>query len=323
MPRIVTLLTLLLLAVGFNPVAAQTAWPTKPVKFFVAGAPGSAPDIVGRLIAAKLAETWGQPTIIDNRAGGAGNLGTQAAVLAGPDGGHNLLFGQAAPMAMNQYLFKEMPFDVEKDFLPIVSLGISPMMIAVNADVPAKTLPELIALAKAQPGKLSFGTSSSKNIPHLTGEMLANMAGIKLLHVPYRAGTQAAQETISGLTQIYVDGVPPMSGHRASGRLRVLAVSSARRLPNFPDIPAVAETLPGFEMNGWFAVMAMVGTPPGVIARVNRDINAVVKDKDIAERLLGFGMYEPGGTPEQLAAFLASERKNYAKAVGVAGITPE
>lgn len=322
MRRIATLFALAL-TLGGVPAAAQTAWPVKPVKFFVAGAAGSAPDIIARLVGDKLGHMWGQQVIVENKPGAAGNLGTQAAVQAGADDGHNLLFGQAAPLAMNQYLFKSLPFDVARDFVPVVGLGISPMMIAVNPDLPVKTLPELVALAKAQPGKLAFGTSSSKNIPHLTGEMLANLGGVQMLHVAYRAGTQAAQDTLGGRTQIYIDGVPPMAALMEGNRLRILAVSAARRLPNFPDIPAAAETLPGFEMNGWFAIMAMTGTPSAVVAKVNADVNAVVKQPDIAARLLSLGMYDAGGTPEQLAAFLASEQRNFARALKVAGIEAE
>jgi tripartite-type tricarboxylate transporter receptor subunit TctC len=186
-----------------------------------------------------------------------------------------------------------------------------------------KSVPELIAFAKANPGKVNFGTSSSKNVPHLAGEMLANMAGVKLVHVPYKSNAQAAAETLAGLTQIYIDGIPPMSVHMQAGRLRVIAVSSARRLSNFPEIPAVAETLPGFEFVGWFAILAPAGTPAQVVARVNTDVNAVVKLPEVANRLLGFGIYEPGGTPEQLAKFLRAERDNYARAVKAAGIEPE
>jgi tripartite-type tricarboxylate transporter receptor subunit TctC len=304
------------------PVALAQAWPSKPVKFFVAGAAGSAPDIIARLIGDGLTKIWGQQVIVDNRPGAAGNVGTAAAAKA-PADGYNILFGQAAPLALNQHTFKSLDFDPERDFVPIVSLGISPMMIAVNNDLPAKDIRDLIALAKAQPGKLNFGTSSQRNIPHLTGELLNSMGAIRLTHVPYKSNAQAAAETTTGLTQVYIDGVPPMVSHMKAGRVRVIAVSSAKRLPNFPDIPAVSETLPGFEFNGWFAILAPTGTPADVVRKVNTDVNTVVKQPDTAARLLGFGMYEPGGTPEDLAKFLRAERENYAKAVRAAKIEPE
>lgn len=310
------------LALLVSTAAAAQPWPAKPVRFFVAGNAGSAPDIIARLIGERLAQIWGEQVIVDNRVGAAGNVGTAAAAKA-PADGYNILFGQAAPLALNQYTFKSLDFDPEKDFVPVVNVGLSPMMIAVNNDFPAKTVAELIAIAKERPGKVNFGTSSQRNVPHLTGELLANMAGIKLTHVPYKSNAQAAAEAASGLTQIYIDGIPPMMAHIKAGRLRALAVSSARRLPNFPDLPAVAETLPGFEFNGWFAILAPAGTPAEIVARINKDANTVLRDPEMAKRLLGFGIYDPGGTPEDLAKFMQSERANYLKAVRAAGIQPE
>ena len=318
MGRIVTALALFFMAA----CSQAQSWPLKPVKFFVGGAAGSAPDIVARLIGERLTRIWGQQVIVDNRVGAAGNLGTAAAAKA-PADGYNILFGQAAPLALNQQTFKTLPFDPERDFVPVVSVGLSPMIIAVNNDLSVRTLADLIALARAQPGKVNFGTSSSKNVPHLTGELLASLAGIRLVHVPYKSNAQAAAETMSGMTQVYIDGIPPMRAHMSAGRLRVIAVSSAKRLPNFPDIPTIAETLPGFEFNGWFAILAPAGTPPEVVATINRDTNTVLKMPEIAARLLGFGIYDPGGTPEELARFVRSERANYAKAVKAAGIKPE
>ena len=302
--------------------AHAQSWPDKPVKFYVAGAAGSAPDIIARLIGEGLTKIWGEQVIVENRPGAAGNVGTEAAAKAPADGYH-VLFGQAAPLALNQFTFKSLPFDPEKDFVPVVAVGLSPMMIAVNKELSVKNIADLIALAKAQPGKVNFGTSSQRNIPHLTGELLAGQAGVRLVHVPYKSNAQAAAETASGLIQAYIDGIPPMRAHMKADRLRVIAVSSAKRLPNFPDIPAVAETLPGFTFNGWFAILVPTGTPPEIIAKLNKDANTVLRAPQMLERLLGFGIYDPGGTPEELAKFIASERENYAKAVKAAGIRPE
>jgi len=311
-----------LLAFLICTLAAAQEWPSKPVKFYVAGAAGSAPDIIARLIGDNLSKMWNQQVIVDNRPGAAGNLGTAAAAKA-PADGYNILFGQAAPLALNQHTFASLPFDPEKDFVPVVAIGLSPMMVAVNNDLPVKNLADLIALAKKQPGKVNFGTSSQRNIPHLTGEMLAAQAGIKLQHVPYKSNSQAAAETASGLTQVYIDGIPPMRAHMQAGRLRVIAVSSAKRLANFPDIPAVAETIPGFQFGGWFAILAPTGTPKEVIARINKDVNTVIASPAMSERQLGFGVYGGGGSPEELGEFLRRERQNYGKAVKAAGIQPE
>ena len=303
-------------------MAAAQEWPSRPVRFYVAGAAGSAPDIVARLIGEQLSKIWGQQVIVDNRPGAAGNVGTAAAAKAPADGYH-ILFGQAAPLALNPHTFKSLPFDPEKDFVPVVAVGLSPMMIAVNNDLPARNVADLIALARAQPGQINFGTSSQRNIPHLTGEMLAGMAGVKLTHVPYKSNAQAAAETSTGLTQVYIDGIPPMRAHMQAGRLRAIAVTSAKRLPNFPEIPTVAETLPGFEFGGWFAILAPAGTPAHAVARINKDANAVLASPAIGERQVGFGIYGGGGTPEDLARFLRQERQSYARAVKAAGIEPE
>jgi tripartite-type tricarboxylate transporter receptor subunit TctC len=302
--------------------AHAESWPDKPVRFYVAGAAGSAPDIIARLIGDGLTKIWGDQVIVENRPGAAGNVGTEAAAKAPADGYH-ILFGQAAPLALNQFTFKSLPFDPEKDFVPVVAVGLSPMMIAVNKELPVKSVADLIALAKAQPGKVNFGTSSQRNIPHLTGELLAGQAGVRLVHVPYKSNAQAAAETASGLTQVYIDGIPPMRAHMKADRLRVIAVSSAKRLPNFPDIAAVSETLPGFTFNGWFAILAPTGTPSEIVAKLNKDANTVLREPKMVERLLGFGIYDPGGTPEELGKFIASERENYARAVKAAGIQPE
>lgn len=302
--------------------AHPQAWPSKPVKWFVAGSAGSAPDIAARLVAERLGPMWGQQVLIDNRPSAGGIVGTAAAAQAEPDG-HNLLLAQAAPVVSSQFLFRTLPYNPEKDLVPIVNLGISPMMLVVNNAVKANTLAELVALARAEPGKLSFGTPGSKNIPHMTGAVLAQMTGIQLLHVPYKTTPQAASETIEGITQIYINGVPPILPLLAGGRLRVLAVSSIRRLPNFPDVPSISEVAPGFSMVGWFGLMAPARTPSEVIARVNRDANTVLRVPAVAERMLQMGLYDSGGTVEEFGQFIAAERLRWASAVKAARIEPE
>lgn len=306
---------------GAVPAHAQS-WPSKPVKWFVAASAGSAPDIVARVIADKLTPLWGQQIIIDNRPSAGGIVGTAAAAQAEPDG-YNLLFAQAAPIVSSQYLFKSLPYDPHKDLVPIVSLGISPMMLAVHPDVKANTLVELIALAKAQAGKLSFGTPGSRNIPHMTGELLASMTLVQWVHVPYKTTPQAAADAMAGVTQVYINGIPPMAPFLNNGKLRVLAVSSPKRLPNYPDIPAMSEVASGFTMVGWFGLMAPARTAGDTIARINRDANSVVRDPKVAARLLQLGMYDPGGTPESFGSFIAEERARWSKAVKAARLEPE
>lgn len=312
----------MLAMLGAGTVHAQLAWPNKPVRWILAASAGSAPDIVARLIADKLTPLWGQQIVVDNRPSAGGIVGTAAAAQAEPDG-YNLLFAQAAPIVSSQYLFKNLQYDPEKDLVPIVSLGLSPMMLAINPDVKANTLSELIAIAKAQPGKLSFGTPGSRNVPHMTGELLASMTGVRWVHVPYKTTPQSAADAMAGVTQVYINGIPPMAPFLKNGKLRVLAVSSPKRLPNYPDIPAIAEVAPGFTMVGWFGLMAPTRTSAEVIAKVNRDANAVVSDPQIAARLLQLGMYDPGGTPEAFGRFIAEERARWSQAVKAAGLEPE
>lgn len=314
-----------LIALALAPAAdvnAQAAWPNRPVRFYVAAAPGAAPDIIARLIADRLSAAVGQQVLIDNRPGGSGNIGTFAGAKAAPDG-YNILFAQAAPIVMNQFLFKSLSYDPEKDLVPIVSLGISPMMIAVNPDLPVNTLPELVELARKEPGKFAFATPGSKNIPHLTGVLFAQRAGIDLFHVQYKTSPQASTDTIAGRTQIYIDGIPPMTAHLKSGRLRILAVSSPERLHNFGGLPTVADLLSGFSMVGWFALMAPAGTPDEVVRRLTAEVNTIVKIPEIATRLTAFGMYNSGGTTEALAQFLRSERVKWAETLKAARIEPE
>ena len=303
-------------------IAQAQAWPVKPVKWYLAASAGSAPDIVARLIADRLVPMWGQQIIIDNRPGAGGNAGTAAGANA-PADGYNLLFAQAAPIVSSQFLFKDMPFNPEKQLVPIINLGVSPMMLAVNPALKANSLAELVALAKAEPGKLNYATPASRNIPHMTGVMFAIMTGIQWQNVPYKTTPQAAGDTMAGITQVYINGVPPIAPMIKSGALRVLGVSSLKRLPNFPDIPAMSEVAPGFMMGGWFGLMAPVGTPAEVITKVNQDTNAVLKNPQVAERMLQLGMYDPGGTPQDFGRFIAEERARWASAVKAAKIEPE
>ena len=321
MKTTISLVSALVLS-GAAALAHSQAWPNKPVKWYLAGAAGGAPDIVARLIADQLTQMWGQQIIIDNRPSAGGNAGTAAAAHANPDG-YNLLFAQAAPIVSSQFLFKNMPFDPEKELVPIVGLGVSPMMLAVNPAVKANSLAELVALAKSEPGKLNYATPVSRNIPHMAGVVFASMTGMRWQHVPYKTSPQAAADTLAGITQAYINGVPTMAPLVKSGRLRVLAVSSLKRLPNFPDIPAMSELAPGFTMVGWFGLMAPTGTASEVIEKVNKDTNAVLKIPTVAERMLQLGMYEPGGTAGEFGRFIAEERVRWAGAVKAAKIEPE
>lgn len=315
------LIRFIALAILASSALAQ-AWPAKPVRWILPSAAGSAPDIIARLLSERLAQSWGQQVIVDNRPGAAGNVAAQAAARA-PADGYTFFFGQASTLAINPYTFKSVGFDADRDFIGVVNIGVSPFMLAVTPQVKAGSVAELIALAKAEPGRLSFATSASRNLSHITGEMIKSAAGIEMVHVPYKGSPQAAQDTIAGQTQLYIDSIPAMAAHIQSGRLRVIGVSAERRVPGFEAIPTVAETLPGFAAVGWFAIVAPAGTPAETVARVNRDVNAVLAAPDIATRMRQFGMFDGGGAPETLDRFMKSERTKWARVIRDARIEPE
>lgn len=306
-------------------VQAQT-WPDKPVKLVVSAAAGSAPDIIARLIGEQLSQIWGKGVVVDNRPGAGGNLGAQAAARSTPDG-YTLWFAHATPVVMNQYLFKNPGFDAPKDFMPIVRVGINPMMIAVNPTVPVKDLKELIALGKSKGGKMSFATSGAKNIPHLVGESLNQMTGANMLNIPYKGSQQAAQDVAGGLAEVYIDALPPMIPWIGSpgtpGRLKPLAVFTNNRLPGFEQIPTAKESGTDLTLQGWMGFMAPMGTPVHVLERVMRDVNAILKSPDIVGRLKLLGTYDLGGTTQDFDVFIKDERRKWERVVRDARIEAE
>ncbi len=303
------------------PVQAQ-AWPDRPVKVFVSTAAGSAPDIVARLITDQLAQLWGKALVVDNRPGAGGNLGAQATAKSVPDG-YTFWFAHATPVVMNQYLFKAPGFDSERDFTPIVRVGVNPMMIAVNPALPVTDLKALVALAKGRSDKLSFATSGSKNIPHLVGEALNQIADLGMIHVPYKGSQQAAQDTASGQTNLYVDAVPPMVPWLQGARLRAVAVTTRARIPGFEQVPTAIESGIDLVMSGWVGFLAPAGTPREVIERVNRDVNTVLAKPEIIARLRTLGTYELGGTQRDFERFITDERRLWERVVQMARIERE
>ena len=302
-------------------VGAQ-AWPDRPVKVYVSTAAGSAPDIVARLITDQLTQMWGKALVVDNRPGAGGNLGAQAAAK-GPADGYTLWFAHATPVVMNQYLFKAPGFDAERDFVRVVRIGLNPMMIAVNPSLPVPDLKALVALAKGRADKLSFATSGSKNIPHLVGETLNQLAGLGMIHVPYKGSQQAAQDTAGGQTNLYIDAVPPMVPWLQGARLRALAVTSRNRLPGFEQLPTATELSIDLVMSGWTGFLAPTGTAREVIERVNRDVNSVLAKPDMVTRMRSLGTYELGGTQKEFETFITQERRLWERVVQMARIERE
>lgn len=322
--RVTSAAALCLCSALLAPLAVHAqAWPDKPVKIFVGAAAGSAPDIIARLIGDQLGQMWGKGTVVENRPGAGGNLGAQAAARSVPDG-HTLWFAHATPVVMNQFLFKNPGFDSEKDFDPVVRVGVNPMVISVNPGVPVKNLKELVAYVKARPGKVSFATSGTKNIPHLVGETLNQVAHIDMLNIPYKGSQQAAVDAIAGRTELYIDAVPPMAPFIGTdGKLRPIAVTTAQRLPGHEDIPTAREQGVELVMQGWLAFLAPAGTPADIVERVARDVNTVLAKPDNVARLRALGTFELGGTTAAFDRFVKEERAKWSHVVQAARIERE
>jgi len=307
----------------FSSICFSQDWPTRPVKFIVSQAPGTSPDITARFIADRLSKAWNQSIVVENRPGGQNVPGSQAAAKSAPDG-YNFFFATTAAIVSNPVTFKALPYDPAKDFVPVAMIAKSPMVIAVNPTVPARTLAELVALDKAQPGKLAAANEGAKTFSGMISLLLNKSAGMQLLQVPYNGVSPAIQDTIAGRTQVVLVSSAAMLPFLKRGDLRPLAVSAGKRVRGLEDVPTLAETYPGLEYVGWFALLAPTGTPPAIIQRANRDMDKVLTDPEVAQRLFDLGLVNEGaGTPESLNEFLRAERERWAKLVKEIGLQPE
>jgi len=311
----------LVLAVLLPLQAHAQEWPTRFVRMIVPGSPGSAPDVMARFMADRLSQKWGQQVVVENQPGAGGNIGVAAATRSAPDG-YTLLFSQATPLTLNQHLFKHIPYDVEKDLDPITFVGDGPMLIAASPKLGVKTIQELIAKAKASGGKLSYATPGVKNVPHLTGELFKSLTGVEMQHVSYRQNSQAVTDTITGVVDLVIDGVPALMPQVIAGNLVALGVTSERKLPGLETLPLVNDTLPGFAISGWFAVLAPKGIPLAVLQRVNRDVQAALDIEELTARMKDLGVYvdRSNRTPEQLTAYMRSQSEMFGKVAAAAKI---
>jgi tripartite-type tricarboxylate transporter receptor subunit TctC len=304
------------------PAVAQS-WPTKPVRLILSQPPGSSPDIVARLIGDGLARLWGQSVVVENRPGGQNAIGAQAAAKSPPDG-YTFYYATTAALVINAYTFKSLPYDPRKDFVPVGMIGESPFVIAVWPDLPAKNLAQFVDYARANPGKVDMATEGTKTFSGMMAEMFAATAGIKLNHVPYSGVTPGIQDTIAGRTQLTVQAVAAMSAHLKRDALRPIAVTSAKRVPGLEQVPALAETYPGFQFVGWHAIVAPAGTPAAIIERVNRDLDRVLREPATVKRLLDLGIVDNGaGTPGQLADFISAEHARWSQLARDLKVVPE
>ena len=303
---------------GCNGVWAQ-AYPAKPIKIVVTFPLGGAPDILARLFGAKMQENWGQPVVVDNRPGAGGNLGADY-VAKSPADGYTLVMGTVGTHAINPSLYSKMPYDPLRDFAPVILVAQTPNLLVVNNSVPAKTVQELVAYARANPGKVNFGSPGIGTSIHVSGELFNTMAGVKTVHVPYKGRQFAIPDLLAGQIQMMFDNMPSALPVAREGKLRALAVTTAKRHPAAPDIPTMSESgLPGFEATSWFAVYAPAGTPADVLTRLNAEMNRVMTLADVKEKLANIGLDVVGGTAEALGAYTRSELAKWAKVVKDSG----
>jgi tripartite-type tricarboxylate transporter receptor subunit TctC len=307
---------------GFAALAAQAqpAWPTKPIRIVVTFTPGGAPDTLARILAEKWA-SLGQPITVDNKPGAGGNIGADFVAKSAPDG-HTLVVGTVGTHAINAALYPNMPYQPQRDFTPVVFLASTPNLLVVNKDVPAKTVPELIELAKKTP--LTFGSSGSGTSIHLSGELFNTMAGVKMQHIPYKGRAAAIPDLLGGRITMIFDNMPSALPLVKSGELRALGVTSATRSAAAPQIPTLAESgLPGFEATSWFALFAPAGLPRDVQMKINAETARVLAMPDVKEKLATLGLDPSPGTPEQLATLVQSEMTKWAKVVKESGAKPD
>ncbi len=299
--------------------SAQAAWPDRPVRIVVPFPPGGSTDIVARFLAETLRERLGQPFLVENRSGAGGNVGTDLVAKSGSDG-HVLVMNPPGPFAINEHLYRAMPFDPARDIAPIALAAAVPIVLMVPTSSPVRSVSELIALAKREPGKLAFGSSSVGGTNHLAGELLRSMAGIDIVHVPYRGAAPAMTDLIAGRLQLYFDNMPGVLPQVREGRVRAIAIAGSRRARALPDLPTIAEAgVPGFEASSWFGLGAAGSTPPALVERITTEIRAAMQDRVLLERIADAGA-EPGTLfGPDFARFVAAEREKWGQVVRASG----
>jgi tripartite-type tricarboxylate transporter receptor subunit TctC len=301
--------------------ASAQAYPTRVVRLFVQVSAGSAPDIIARVIGQWLSERMGQQFVVDNRAGASGNIATEAAIRS-PADGYTLLFAMSAN-AINASLYDNLRFSFMRDTAPVASIARIPLVMEVHPSVPAKTVPEFIAYAKANPGKINMASSGTATPLHVAGELFKMMAGVDLVHVAYRGEPVARPDLLDGRVQTMFGVLPSSLPYIKSGQMRALAVTTAKRLDVLPDVPAMDEFLPGYEASGWYGIVAPKDTPPAIVERLNKEVNAGIADAKTRERLAELGCMVFGGTPVDFGKFVAGETDKWGKVVRAAGIKVE
>ena len=298
---------------------APSAYPSRPVKLVIPFPPGGPLDIVGRAIAQKLTDAWGQSVVVDKRPGAGGNIGADLVAKAAPDG-YTIVMGALSTHAVNPSLYAKMPYDAVADFAPITLVAVTPNVLVVNAALPVNSAKEFIAYAKANSGKLAFGSGSNGSAGHLAGELFKVDTGIDVTHVPYKGGAPAMQALLAGDTQFMFDNLANATPQVKAGKLKALAVTTAQRSKLAPELPTMAEAgLPGFDISTWFGLFAPAGTPKEIIAKWNAEVAKILNSPEMREKLIAQGAEPVPTTPEQFAAFMKSEIPKYAKIIKASG----
>ena len=308
-------------AVALLPLlAAAQAYPNKPIRVIVAVPAGGTPDVVMRMVAPGLSNLLGQQLVVDNRGGAGGLIGAELAAKAPPDG-YTLFWSAPGPLTIQPLLHKQTAYDPLSDFAPVSLVSIGPYLLLTHPSVPVKTVKELIALAKAQPGKLNYSSAGNGSTNHLATELFKNMAGVNITHVPYKGGPQALTDAIGGHVDLTFNSIPPAAPHVKAGRLRLLGISSAKRSPLLPEVPTVSEAgVPGYEWITWFGLLAPARTPKPIVARLNAALVEVVRTPEIKSQFEVLGYITVGSSPEEFATFIRAEAQSHAKAAKLSGV---
>jgi tripartite-type tricarboxylate transporter receptor subunit TctC len=309
-------------ALLFSTVATAQPYPAKPIRIIVPFPPGNTMDIMSRLIGPKMAERMGQQVIVENRPGASGMLGLVLVAKSAPDG-YTLGAGQGGNMAVLPHTSKAVPYDALRDFAPIAVSTTNYLGIVANPDAPFKTVGEMVAYARANPGRLTVATNGEGGFPHLAFEQLRTMANISYTHVPYKGSAAIFTDVIGGQVQAAIDGITPMTPHVKAGRLRLLAVTNKTRVDLWPGIPAAAEDVPGYESGGWFGYVAPARTPREIVAKLNDEINRAMRSPDVSEKLVAAGLIVVTESPEYFADLLKSDFAKYGKLVKDIGFQPQ
>jgi tripartite-type tricarboxylate transporter receptor subunit TctC len=313
---------LLVLALGASALAtgAGAAWPERPLRYIIPSAVGGGPDVAARIIMAEVGKQLGQQIIIDNRPGGSGTIGTEVIARATPDG-HSMGHGNILTMALGRSVLPKLPYDIDRDFRPVVHMYGTPNLLAVTLSLPVNSVQELIGYAKQKPGYLLFASTGSGSSIHVSMELFQLMTGTKMVHVPFRAATIAITDLIAGRVHLMADNINSIAPHVRAGRLRGIAVTSGKRVPAFPDLPTVAEAgVPGYDVSAWAGVIYQAAVPKAIVMRVNAEVNKALAVPAVRERLTDLGLVVVGGTPEGFAGHLRREAARWADVVRRAGV---